>query len=104
MGRLVVIVACQGAQSWTRIGLTVSRKVGNAVIRNRVKRRLREIFRRNKSAFPKGTDLVIIARQNAAEATWEELQKEVLALAASINTTTRSPRRKSRKASQSSAS
>ena len=46
----------------SRLGITVSRKVGKAVVRNRVKRLVREAFRRNREALPTGLDLVFVAR------------------------------------------
>lgn len=49
------------------LGLAVSRKVGNAVERNRVKRRVREWFRRGRAELPAGADWVVIARAGAAE-------------------------------------
>lgn len=61
----------------TRVGLTVSRKVGNAVVRNRVKRRLRETIRRQSELIPLGYDVVIIAHPQAAEADLESLGAEV---------------------------
>jgi ribonuclease P protein component len=57
----------------TRLGLTVTTKVGNAVVRNRIRRRLREIFRKRRGQLPVGIDLVLIARASAAEAGFEEL-------------------------------
>lgn len=54
----------------TRVGLTVSSKVGNAVVRNRVRRRLRELFRTRRSELPRGLDMVLIARNSAATAEW----------------------------------
>jgi ribonuclease P protein component len=51
----------------TRIGLSVSRKVGGAVQRNRVKRLLREAFARHEERLPAGHDLVVVARPDALE-------------------------------------
>lgn len=50
-----------------RLGVTVSSKVGNAVVRNRVKRRLREFFRRGRDNFLPDQDTVIIARRGAGD-------------------------------------
>jgi ribonuclease P protein component len=51
-----------------RIGITVSKKVGNAVVRNRVKRWIRECYRRRRPQFPARLDLVVVARPAAAVA------------------------------------
>ena len=56
-----------------RLGVTVSKKVGNAVVRNSIRRRVKEIFRLHKSWFPAGQDIVIIAKRRAAQATYDEL-------------------------------
>jgi ribonuclease P protein component len=60
-----------------RIGITVSKKVGNSVTRNLVRRRLREVFRLNKDWFPPGHDVVLVAKRVAAEATYHELLEEL---------------------------
>ena len=49
----------------TRLGITVSKKIGNAVKRNKVKRLIREIFRLHKSHFPQSCDIVIAAKKGA---------------------------------------
>ncbi|MFL5318176.1 MAG: ribonuclease P protein component [Myxococcaceae bacterium] len=57
----------------TRVGLTVSSKVGNAVVRNRIRRCLRECFRKKHHLLPAGVDVVLIARSGAASADFEAL-------------------------------
>jgi ribonuclease P protein component len=66
-----------------RLGLTVSRRVGHAVVRNRLKRRIREWFLRHRSMLPTGVDLVVIARAPAARLSWTELEADLCALVAS---------------------
>ncbi len=58
-----------------RAGFTVSSKVGNAVVRNRIRRRLRELYRQAKASFPKGVDVVFIARTSAADADLPRLRR-----------------------------
>jgi ribonuclease P protein component len=60
-----------------RLGLTVSRKVGNAVVRNRVKRRLREVVRA--AGVPGGHDIVLIGRTEAASRDFALLKEDLLA-------------------------
>lgn len=61
-----------------RIGITVSRKVGSAVVRNRVKRHFREIFRRSRAAISAPIDLVVNARVACATARYHDLNTEFL--------------------------
>lgn len=64
-----------------RVGITVSAKLGKAVVRNRVRRRLREIYRLQESRFLPGYDLVVVARGRAVTASFPQLQEAYLSLA-----------------------
>jgi len=64
-----------------RVGITVSRKVGGAVVRNRVKRWIRECYRRRHPEFPAQVDVVVVARPAAAEAGHDGICRELAALA-----------------------
>lgn len=65
----------------TRFGYSISKKVGKAVIRNRLKRRLRAICQQHLAFFQPGIDVVLVARERAVDASYGELEKEVLNLA-----------------------
>ena len=82
-GCLVALVL-PGESSRTRVGITVSRKVGNAVIRNRVKRHLREAIRHQQDGVAGLWDVVFIARASAAQATGAELARQVDAVFAEL--------------------
>ncbi len=78
----VMLVAPAGALApagTPRLGVTVSRKVGNAVTRNRVKRGIREWFRSRSSALE--GDVVVIARRGAGQLTSDEARRELSGLA-----------------------
>jgi ribonuclease P protein component len=64
---LILVVAPNGGET-TRVGIVVGKRIGTAVVRNRVKRLLREAARTRLSRLPPGYDLVLIARQEAAGA------------------------------------
>ena len=75
-GRLFSVHAFPNEHGAPRLGLSVSRRVGNAVTRNAVRRKLREMFHSCISEVSENLDLVVSARPAAAEATFEELREE----------------------------
>ena len=78
--RLALYVRRNG-QKANRLGFTVSTKVGHAVVRNRVRRRLREIYRLHEDRLSLGCDVVIVARVRAASSDYHQLEKSFLNLA-----------------------
>ena len=64
-----------------RLGISVSKKVGNSVVRHRIRRLLKEAYRLNETKFQKGFDLVVIARSSAPEADFYGTQASLLNLA-----------------------
>ena len=81
VGGCMVLYCRPNGTAANRVGVTVSVKLGCAVRRNRIRRRLREIYRLNEERFLPGFDLVVVARGRAARAAYRELEREYLALA-----------------------
>lgn len=79
-GYLVLYARKNRAES-NRVGITVSKKLGKAHIRNRVRRRFREVYRLNEDKFLPGWDIVIVARHRAIDADFEKLTGAFLHLA-----------------------
>ena len=78
---LLVLYARPNRTGRNRIGITVSKKLGHAVVRNRTRRRLREIYRLHEDQFQPGWDLVVVARCRAVDAEFQRLTKSYLNLA-----------------------
>ncbi len=77
----LVLYARKNRTGCNRVGITVGKKLGKAHIRNRVRRRLREIYRLNEDQFQSGWDIVVVARSRAVEAPFQKLTDSYLALA-----------------------
>ncbi len=71
---LVIYCRCNGTGT-SRLGFTVSTKLGHAVVRNRVRRRLREIYRGLEAELKPGYDIVVVARSAAVEAEYQLLER-----------------------------
>lgn len=65
-------------RSINQIGITVSTKVGKAVERNLIRRRIREIYRLNEDKFAPGLDIVIVARVRSRHVTYQQLERDFL--------------------------
>lgn len=80
-GRYMVLWIRQGPDSSLRLGVVASRVVGDAVRRNRAKRRLREAWRLNRYQWTASVDVVIVARRAILGAAWEDVVAELRKLA-----------------------
>jgi ribonuclease P protein component len=87
-GPLVGLVAAS-PDGASRLGLTVSSKVGTAVVRNAVRRRLRELFRKRRDRWPGGMHLVVVARPSAREASLAALERAADALLTALGNSSR---------------
>ena len=76
-----VMYARRNRSDINRIGITASKKLGHAVVRNRVRRRLREIYRLNEDKFAPGWDIVVVARSRCVDADFQKLTRAYLSLA-----------------------
>lgn len=78
---LLVLYARKNQTDRNRIGITVSKKLGKAHIRNRCRRRIREVYRLNEAKFRSGWDIVVVARSKAVTCSFTDLTKAYLTLA-----------------------
>ena len=84
-GPYLVLYARKNRTAGNRVGITVSKKLGKAHIRNRTRRRIREVYRLNEERFQPGWDIVVVARTKAVDATFDKLTKSYLHLAKKLN-------------------
>lgn len=77
----LVLYARRNRTSTNRVGITVSKKLGGAVVRNRTRRRLREVYRLHEDRFTPGWDIVVVARSRCITVPFDTLVKAYLSLA-----------------------
>ena len=78
---LLVLYARPNRIGKNRVGITAGKKLGKAVVRNRVRRRLREVYRLNEEKFSSGWDIVLVARSRCVDADFGKLTASFLTLA-----------------------
>lgn len=77
---LIGIVRRAEDRTETRLGITTTKKLGPAVVRNRIRRLVREAFRRNRGALPPGLDVVVVAKRASRGCTAATIAEELLEL------------------------
>ena len=80
-GPYLVLYARRNRTQGNRVGITVGKKLGKAHVRNRVRRRFREIYRLNEDKFLPGWDIVVVARTRSIDADFAKLSQAYLQLA-----------------------
>lgn len=78
--KYLVMYIKENGMEINRIGISVSRRVGNSVVRHRITRLVRESYRLHEAVFNSGLDIVIVARQSAASVGYEEIESALLHL------------------------
>lgn len=78
MTRYLILYVAASGEGLSRIGIVASRKVGNAVVRNRSKRRLREVFRLNQQTFAAPLDIVAIVKKRQQTPAFCDYERDLL--------------------------
>lgn len=78
--RYLVLYTLKNQMDRNRLGISVSKKVGNSVVRHRITRLIRESYRIREEMFNSGLDMVVIARKSAKEKTCQEIEHALLHL------------------------
>ena len=78
---MLVLYARPNRTGKNRVGITTGKKLGHAVVRNRARRRLREVYRLNEALFKPGYDIVVVARHRCISGDFQKLTKAYLSLA-----------------------
>ena len=79
--RLLVMYVVENNQNINRLGISVSKKIGNSVVRHHFCRLVRESYRLHEKIFNSGLDIVVLARKSAADASYADIESALLHLA-----------------------
>lgn len=78
--KYLIMYVLENKKTENRLGISVSKKVGNSIVRHRITRLIRESYRLNSSQFKLGYDIVVIARANAKGKSYKEIESALLHL------------------------
>ncbi|MBQ8327900.1 MAG: ribonuclease P protein component [Lachnospiraceae bacterium] len=78
--RYLIMYVLENNQELNRLGISVSKKVGNSVVRHRITRLVRESYRLHENIFNSGLDIVVVARNSASEVNYAEIESALLHL------------------------
>lgn len=78
-GRYFSLIYLPNNLEFCRMAVVASKKIGNAVMRNRIKRWMRDLFRRNKDLLKNPVDIIIVAKKEAQDASWSKLKEDYVA-------------------------
>ncbi len=76
--RNLILYVRKNDLDYNRIGYSITKKIGNSVTRNRVRRRMKEIYRLNQHRFNQGYDVIIIPKKNTVDISYKELESAML--------------------------
>ena len=79
--RYLVMYVLKNGTEYNRLGISVSKKVGNSVVRHRLTRLIREVYRLHEDTFNSGLDVVVIARVSAKDISYHQVESSLLHLA-----------------------
>ena len=77
-GKNFILIYLSRETDFSRMAVIVSKKIGNAVVRNKIKRRMRALFRTNKERIKGSFDLIFIVKKEIREANWQTIKKDYL--------------------------
>ena len=78
--RYMAVYVLPNGLEYNRLGISVSRKVGNSVVRHRIKRLVKERYRLHEKEFDGGSDIVVVGRRSADGASYQEIERALLSL------------------------
>lgn len=84
-GKYFILIYLSNEFAYSRVAVVAGKKLGNAVQRNRIKRRFRALFRKNKTLLREPLDLIIIPRKETFETDWKNLEESYVSVLKSIS-------------------